>query len=102
MKSQYELNGGTYTEIDGINYPNIAAPEPDGDLFRAPSSNTIPIITNAAMMTQKAAFFLSNFIVQISIGTITPLQTLYSFFPRNMLESKHMTGGGNVASESTG
>ena len=29
MKSQYELNGGTYTEIDGINYPNIAAPEPD-------------------------------------------------------------------------
>jgi len=29
MKSQYELNGGTYTEIDGIFYPNIAAPEPD-------------------------------------------------------------------------
>ena len=29
MKSQYELNGGTYTEIDGINYPNITAPEPD-------------------------------------------------------------------------
>jgi len=29
MKSQYELTGGTYTEIDGINYPNIAAPEPD-------------------------------------------------------------------------
>ena len=33
MKSQYELNGGTYTEIDGINYPNIAAPEPDSRLI---------------------------------------------------------------------
>jgi len=29
MKSQYGRSGGTYTEIDGINYPNIAAPEPD-------------------------------------------------------------------------
>ena len=29
MKSQFELNGGTYTEIDGINYPNIVPPEPD-------------------------------------------------------------------------
>ncbi len=29
MKSQYELNGGTYTEIDGIIYPDLAAPEPN-------------------------------------------------------------------------
>ena len=29
MKSQYELKGGTYTEIDGINYPDFAAPESD-------------------------------------------------------------------------
>ena len=29
MKSQFELNGGTYTEIDSIFYPNIVLPEPD-------------------------------------------------------------------------
>ena len=29
MKSQYEINGGSYTEKDGIFYPDIAAPDPD-------------------------------------------------------------------------
>ena len=29
MKSQYEINGGTYTEKDGLFYPDIAAPDPD-------------------------------------------------------------------------
>ena len=29
MKSQYEINGGTYTEKDGIFYPNITPPEPE-------------------------------------------------------------------------
>ena len=29
MKLQFERSGGTYTEIDGISYPNIAPPEPD-------------------------------------------------------------------------
>ena len=29
MKSRFEEMGGTYTEIDGIFYPNLALPEPD-------------------------------------------------------------------------
>ena len=29
MKSRYEEMGGTYTEIDGIFYPNLALPAPD-------------------------------------------------------------------------
>ena len=29
MKSQFEKMGGTYTEIDGIFYPNLTLPEPD-------------------------------------------------------------------------
>jgi hypothetical protein len=29
MNSQYEINGATYTEKDGIFYPDIAAPDPD-------------------------------------------------------------------------
>lgn len=29
MKSQYEINGRTYTEKDGIFYPDTAPPEPD-------------------------------------------------------------------------
>ena len=29
MKSQYEINGGTYTEKDGIFYPNITPSEPE-------------------------------------------------------------------------
>ena len=29
MKSLFEQMGGTYTEIDGIFYPNLALPEPD-------------------------------------------------------------------------
>ncbi|MBQ9268199.1 MAG: TnpV protein [Oscillospiraceae bacterium] len=29
MKSRFESHGGTYTEIDGIFYPNIAPPDPD-------------------------------------------------------------------------
>ena len=29
MKSQFERSGGTYTEIDGIFYPNIAPLEPE-------------------------------------------------------------------------
>ena len=29
MKSLFELMGGTYTEVDGIFYPNLALPEPD-------------------------------------------------------------------------
>ena len=29
MKSQFEKMGGTYTEIDGIFYPNLVLPEPD-------------------------------------------------------------------------
>ena len=29
MKSLFEQMGGTYTEVDGIFYPNLALPEPD-------------------------------------------------------------------------
>ena len=29
MKSRFEEMGGTYTEIDGIFYPNLALPEPE-------------------------------------------------------------------------
>ena len=29
MKSMFEQMGGTYTEVDGIFYPNLALPEPD-------------------------------------------------------------------------
>ena len=29
MKSQYEINSGSYTEKDGIFYPNITPPEPE-------------------------------------------------------------------------
>lgn len=33
MKSLFEQMGGTYTEVDGIFYPNLALPEPDPRLI---------------------------------------------------------------------
>ena len=67
MKSLFELMGGTYTEVDGIFYPNLALPEPDprpigkwGRLHEAYLKKHQPITYTSLLTTCKLDSYLAD------------------------------------------
>ena len=67
MRSQFERMGGTYTEVDGIFYPNLALPEPDprpigkwGRLHEAYLKKHQPITYTSLLTTCKLDSYLAD------------------------------------------